>query len=246
MIFVCQCYMYMANSTIKQILQVAPMFVYKKTTMADDKDFNNYKTNGVYQNGGTQTYSNAPTETDNGYLVVFELAGNVLQLWVGIFSKDIKARSCTWSQWSSWKSIWGGVKNYLTLLRAICSGVRHERKHHKIPVPASDRGIYGGINSKQCPESIEGGKRRSCRDYIFQFLIVSFRLYLDNFRKIKHSSQNRALVYNNHSCFRRLCWSDFCRYKRERNDTSKTIRYNSYYSDFLTHSRLTGKAVRTA
>lgn len=71
------------------------------------KDFNDYRVNGIYSNGGTNSgFINAPHSADNGYLAV--VGGGLNQFWFSEFQLlpamyrhlTSKANN-TWSDWSS-------------------------------------------------------------------------------------------------------------------------------------------------
>lgn len=73
--------------------------------MPKDADFNNYKTQGWYGNGGTNIGQvNVPHREDNGFLLVFTRSGRVWQIWIGIHIGILKARHYANVSWSEWKS----------------------------------------------------------------------------------------------------------------------------------------------
>jgi hypothetical protein len=69
--------------------------------MPSDYNFNLCSVEGVYSSSGTQNQSNAPHNTDNGYLFVF--TGTVIrQIWISLYHGNNKTRYYKNGQWSSW------------------------------------------------------------------------------------------------------------------------------------------------
>lgn len=68
-------------------------------------DFNNYRYDGIYSNGDTSNFTNAPTSNpDNGYLIAFS-GNSTVQIWIGKYLGSLRARTYSNGTWSSWSNL---------------------------------------------------------------------------------------------------------------------------------------------
>ncbi len=88
----------------------SPLTKYKGTMGEDPNtslDFNDYKTSGIYYNGGTNATPpsvNPPHSADNGWLVVAGWQGTrATQIWCSAYQGTLKTRKFNGTTWSQWE-----------------------------------------------------------------------------------------------------------------------------------------------
>lgn len=94
---------------VNSILTHAEFLVYRGNMGTDtpytSKNFDDYRYDGIFSNGDTSLFTNAPTSNpDNGYLIAFS-GNSTVQIWIGKYLGSLRARIYSDGAWSSWSNL---------------------------------------------------------------------------------------------------------------------------------------------